>query len=228
MTKKKKVTISVLVPLAVAFVVTVAIFIRGRRASDYTVEEHVQRISEAVEKRYMRGSQPYTDFDVFPLYDENDRFANYCVVDFEPYGYLYVLIRDKTGIIPITHGMYSIAKDPHPWIRYRIITDENGLREDKVWKLGNFTSGGNSVLVETDKYGREKDNYDSHYKEAGIKDERRYLLKIYGSWNIPAVKRGDKYLNLISMLEFDLDPTLTVDNISCMSLSIPLEKKCDL
>ena len=50
---------------------------------------------------------------------------------------------------------------------------------------------------------------DSYFKVAGIaQDERKYMLemKINGdSVYIPAVKRGDKWLNLISMEEFDLD-----------------------
>ena len=42
------------------------------KASQFTVEEHIERISERVEKRYFGEDSEYefTDYEVFPLYDE--------------------------------------------------------------------------------------------------------------------------------------------------------------
>ena len=67
--------------------------------------------------------------------------------------------------------------------------------------------------------------YQSHFKVAGIENERRYLLSImstaawsYGERRIPAVKRGEQYLNLVDGMMIDYEPgmesaTYAVGNI---------------
>ena len=55
--------------------------------------------------------------------------------------------------------------------------------------------------------------HQSHFKVAGIENERRYLLSImstaawsYGEGLIPAVKRGEQYLNLVDGMMIDYEP----------------------
>ena len=62
-------------------------------ASNYTEEEHLQRVSALVEKRY----------EVHPVYDEYEDLK-YFVVDFEPEGYVYVRISEKITLF--SAGMY--------------------------------------------------------------------------------------------------------------------------
>ena len=50
----------------------------------------------------------------------------------------------------------------------------------------------------------------SHFKTANIQDEKRYFLK-YRSKYIPAVKRNDKFLNLISMEYMDINYKNEID-----------------
>ena len=81
-----------------------------------------------------------------------------------------------------------------PWARYEIkngnksylkIEDTKYEFNDRSWS--ELDENDMPVLHQT-----------SHFKTADIKDEKRYFLKYNGRY-IPAVKRNDKFLNLISM-----------------------------
>lgn len=44
----------------------------ARQASDYTTEQHIQRMSERIEKRFMaEDNSKRTGFEIKPLYNEN-------------------------------------------------------------------------------------------------------------------------------------------------------------
>ncbi|MDY4052161.1 MAG: hypothetical protein SOY80_02260 [Bacilli bacterium] len=82
--------------------------------------------------------------------------------------------------------MYTLF-ETDPWQRYVL---ENGEK-----------------VCEKDKDGNDIFYNQSPYKVAGIKDEKRYLMCVQQDSNfnyVPAVKRGDKYLNLISMKEEEI------------------------
>ena len=190
--------------------------VHGQRDSTYTQEQHIARISKRVEKRYMGEGSKYTDFKVYPLYNQNDCFSYYCLVEFEPYGYMYVEIRDVNWARVLgLYGMYSkdsTSKDPTiEWVRYKI--DESGKE----------------FYYEMDETGKPIEYSVSHFKAAGIENETRYVLRVgKRHMYIPAVKRGDKYLNLISMEEFVYGTQLSEDNHACVGLSVPPHKEFDL
>ncbi len=132
----------------------------------------------------------YTGLTVYPLYDENDEMQ-YFLIDLEPSGYAYVSSNIKIrnsmsclGRIIANYGEYTVSYG-EPWFRYyRNETDTDyDLRDAEI-------------LYE-----------DSHFKVANIGDEKRYLLKYHlqssADKYMPAVKRGDKYLNLVSMELYD-------------------------
>lgn len=130
-----------------------------------------------------------TGLKVYPLYDENDEMQ-YFLIDMEPSGYAYVRSNIKIrnsmsclGRIIANYGEYTVSYGK-PWFRYyRNETDTDyDLRDAEI-------------LYE-----------DSHFRVANIGDEKRYLLNCSKSGAeeyIPAVKRGDKYLNLVSMELYD-------------------------
>ena len=68
----------------------------------------------------------------------------------------------------------------------------------------------------TDENGNYIEYTDSHFRMAGIQDEKRYFLRLdwpdeYGSHcggYVPAVKRNGKYINLISMEEMNYTPRI--------------------
>lgn len=211
--------------LAAVLAVTALLCVAADKKT-YTEEEHIKRISERVEKRYMGENSPYTDFTVYPLYDENDKIG-YFVVEFEPYGYVYVRLNPKESSSCRGTDMYTRSTaENQPWIRYTI---EEGATEQAPDGYGAIVEY-KDMRFERDENGQCIVRRDSHYKVAGIQDEKRYLL--YVEWRnanentvggyVPAVKRGNRYLNLVSMQEMDfvpLDKMTEADNAAARQIA---------
>lgn len=161
----------------------------SEKPSKYSEEEHVNRITKRIEKRFINGSTELTGFQVFPLYDEADEIK-YFLVEFEPYGFLYVRINEKYSTVGSWFGgvgsMYTLSDTEvkTDWSRY--IIDETNSQPfpdtDIIW--------------ETDENGDKVIYKKSPYSIAEVGNSRRYLLG-----NIPAIKTETGYLNLISMTE---------------------------
>ena len=217
-TKSKKKIIVLCVVLAVVIALLAVLGVRIIKGSSwaYTEEQHLQRISKLVEKRYMCEKSEYTSYEVFPLYDQNEKMK-YCIVEFEPYGFVWVKINDND----FNYGMYSRREmDKNGWSRYEYIdTTQTSSSEDNIkW--------------ETDE-GKERIYYkESPYKVAGISDERRYVVTIIQAIHypstVPAVKRGDKYLNLMDMKEFAYVPESETFVYPYFSMSVPPKHHFDL
>ncbi len=187
------------IPLLVVITTIIVLFFvaaygHGAMASDFTEEEHIARISQLVEKRYFNEESryEYTDYTVYPLYDQNDKLTHF-LVEFEPYGFVYIFLNEKenspvVGIVATPVSLYS-----------------RHLGEGLYWQ--RYTLEDDKRNYEVDEKGEYIYYRDSHYKIADIKNEKRYMIKTYNEHTqyFPAVKRGDKFLNLISMQEFDID-----------------------
>lgn len=176
----------------------------GFNANKIGYEELCDMVYERVTERYMSEDSGYdfTDIEVYPLYNENEELTHF-IVEFEPRGFVYVKVNRVATSENDLFAVDDQSKSNCPWQRYTINQDPSE----------------SFYTIETDKNGQIVDRYNSHYKEAHIQGERRYLLLVNitdpetGSnsrFPIPAVKRGDKWLNLISMEEFELsdDPIL--------------------
>ncbi|MDY4545083.1 MAG: hypothetical protein SPE00_07210 [Bacilli bacterium] len=149
----------------------------------YSEKDHYRRIQKRIEERFIETGV-HKEYELYPLYDENDQLK-YFVVDF-PTNYHIISINKRDYSCISGTSLYSLSIT-NPWQRYVL---ENG---EKVY--------------EKDKDGNDIFYNQSPYKVAGIKDEKRYLIKIRQGSNsdyVPAVKRGDKYLNLISMKEEEI------------------------
>ena len=196
----------------------------SEKASKYTEEEHIQRVTERIQKRFIDTNLRWVDreqptaFEVFPLYNENDELK-YFLVEFEPYGFLYILLRDEQmkgfSWLGASTSMYKIADDisgKNDWSPYKI--DETNSQPspdtDKIWMLNE-----NDEKIVFNK---------SPYAIADCKDERRYLL----TGNIPSAKRDEKFVNLISMEEIEfIDGQLTKKH-ACVQISIWPKNESDL
>lgn len=162
----------------------------SEKPSKYSDEEHVNRITKRIEKRFINGSAELTGFQVFPLYDEADEIK-YFLVEFEPYGFLYIRINEKYSTVGSWFGgvgsMYTLSDTEvkMDWSRY--IIDETNSQpfpdKDIIWEIDE---NGDKVIYKK-----------SPYSIAEVGNSRRYLLG-----NIPAIKIEIGYLNLISMTEF--------------------------
>ena len=73
------------------------------RPEDYTLEEHIARITPRIEKRYINPEtrqQKYnqiTGYKLYPLYDYEDKL-HYFLIEFEPYGFAFVSLNIVSGI----------------------------------------------------------------------------------------------------------------------------------
>ena len=64
------------------------------RASSYTEEEHIARVTERAKERFLGEGSEYTGLEVYPVYNEYDEL-NYMLIEFQPQGFLYVHIAEK-------------------------------------------------------------------------------------------------------------------------------------
>ncbi len=162
----------------------------------YTDEEHLQRVAERIEKEYIEkgeivGSSKVTDFEVYPVYEQVGRIK-YVLVEFQPTGYIFVNINESNhkGFLGIgRRSMYlrSSIYGETAWSPYTI-DSENKLNE----------------LWEVDENGNKIEYLSSPYSVRGINDEKLYLINIIDSRFIPSIKKGEKYLNLVSNNEFEI------------------------
>ena len=192
---KLKKTVSLILMLTI--IVMSSAWCSGTRKTD---KEQLAEVTKLATKRFVeeghinRGETEkgkYTGLTVYPLYDENDEMQ-YFLIDLEPSGYAYVKsnikVRSSRGCIwrnfICPYSDYTVSYGI-PWFRYYRNETDTG-----------FDYKDAEILYE-----------DSHFKVANIGDEKRYLLKYYpktgGFRYIPAVKRGDKFLNLVSTTEYD-------------------------
>lgn len=190
--------------LGLLFIMIFSLSSCSQDPSRFSEGEHLERIAKRVEKRFMNGEPPYfikegddiTGFEVYPLYGENDELV-FFLVEFEPYGFLYVKMSKHTrGLswLGVVNSMYTYASIHIPWKSY--VKDETQSQP----------SPDEDICQEVDEIGEYIHYYGSPYRIAEIKYEKRYLLPTThsNSYYIPAVKVDGKenhYLNLVSMEE---------------------------
>ena len=179
-------------------------------ASDYTEEEHLQRVSDLVEKRYMQEGSQYTSYEVYPVYDEYEELQ-YFVIDFEPEGYVYILLQKTVG--RFCRGMYTRdCYENEFWRPYTYAPGAECTVPDENGEMVTYED----ILFRQDENGNYYGFRVSHFKAANIANEKRYLLQLNRKSGdplglVPAVKRGEKYLNLVSWEEMEFYPGLRSD-----------------
>jgi len=210
----------ILIVLCVLFVTSCSSCVK----SDWFSEEfHLKQIRKRIEKKYISGECEYESYEIYPLYDENDEFLFY-LVEFEPQGFLYVNINEEVYTIARClggRGMYtksSVEGVEDKWQRYRIEIDggEGAVKQKKTWEKD---ATGNDVYYEC-----------SPYKAANILNEKLYLLNIKknGDEQIPAVRREDKYLNLVSLELFEYNSNLDFEMQATTIIGFWPKKEADL
>ena len=163
-------------------------------ASKYTEEEHIERITERIEKHYIDNSNySFSSFEVYPIYNSND-VLKYALVEFQPFGFVYVFIRneefhnsEKSKLeIPVSSSMYMLST-----MNYKI---------EQPWSPSYIEDG--EIKFKEEEYSN------SPFYVNNIENEKRYFINIDPSsegYLVPAVKRDDKYINLYSNEEFALE-----------------------
>ena len=107
----------------------------GCTAGSYTEEQHIQRVTARAEERFLGEGSEYTGLEVYPIYNEYDEL-NYMLIELEPQGFVYVLIRDDVTFEWISGvGMYLCSElEPVSWMPYRV---HEGMREEVVDEDGH-------------------------------------------------------------------------------------------
>ena len=182
--EKKKINIKKIIKITILLIILITIptTIMCRSSCMYSEKGHYRRIQKRIEERFIETGV-HKEYELYPLYDENDKLK-YFVVDFPTNYHIIRINKYDLGCLGVS--MYTLF-ETDPWQRYVL---ENGEK-----------------VCEKDKDGNDIFYNQSPYKVAGIKDEKRYLMCVQQDSNfnyVPAVKRGDKYLNLISMKEEEI------------------------
>ena len=172
----------------------------GERASSFTEEEHIQRITERIKKRDPKRlgfpeGETYQDFEVYPLYNEDDKLQ-YFLVEFEPYGFMFIALRDEIVIMAHTSLYFlssssSIYGEENPWSPY--VKDETNSQpdpdRDKSWIL--------------DENGERIFYTKSPYFVTGNINEKKYFWRVESGNYICAIKNDTGFINLISGKQVD-------------------------
>ena len=200
---KKKI---LLLTVSAILVVVLVMLVLSSYAWFYTEKQHIHRIRERAERRFLGEDSEYTGLEVYPIYNEYDEMR-FVLIEFEPQGFIYVHIKDKA--YP-WKGMYTLSNAERGWQPYRM---KEGAQEDIIDENGNIIAQTFNREFLRDENGQVFTYYDSHFKVAGIENERRYFLSticaVYAGLNhgyIPAVKRGDQYLDLVNGELIDYTP----------------------
>ena len=208
------------------------------KASDYTEEEHLQRVKDRIEARYFGETVDFDTFDfdpsvweynyginisdlrfesyeIHPVYNENDELK-YFVVDFLPMGCIFVKINKETLLWGPGPSMYSrIVLDP--WARCELSDNLATAPTEEDYTYEKDENG--DLIYQTT----------SPYKVAGVENQRLYLLEGKDSGQyICAVKNNDKYLNLISMEEMDYESLPTREYVPSVIVAFIYSYEADL
>ena len=181
---------------AVALILTfTASLCTGCTAGSYTEEQHIQRVTERAEERFLGEGSEYTGLEVYPIYNEYDEL-NYMLIELEPQGFVYVCINDQPWL-----DMYAVPIDFEPNRLWRPYVFEEGVVTTIVNEETGETETWEDRRVLQDENGAYYGFHVSHFRAAEIRDERRYFIPVSDGNMMPAVKRGDAYLNLVSWQE---------------------------
>ena len=165
--------------------------------SRYSEEEHIEFMSESMRDKLEKNG--VTDFDVYPLYNENDEFE-YCLFECSPSGFAFSCVREK----PFDYFYADKYVSNVEWRRMIVRdTDAKTVTHNGVVWAKDEKSSFPDAFYERDEDGEFVYYNESPFKLADVLDQRMYFLEVYHGY-IPAVKaENGKYINLISFEEFE-------------------------
>ena len=165
--------------------------------SRYSEEEHIEFMSESMRNKLEKNG--VTDFDVYPLYNENDEFE-YCLFECSPSGFAFSCVREK----PFDYFYADKYVSNVEWRRMIVRdTDAKTVTHNGVVWAKDEKSSFPDAFYERDEDGEFVYYNESPFKLADVLDQRMYFLEVYHGY-IPAVKaENGKYINLISFEEFE-------------------------
>ena len=117
------------------------------KASSYTEEEHIARITERVLSKGTTWGfpedKPYHSFEVYPLFNENEELQ-FFLVEYEPYGFSFIMLTDEdffacfSGITMYLMSSEFTAENVwSPYIR-DLSFSQPYPNQDKQWILDEY------------------------------------------------------------------------------------------
>ena len=211
--------------------------------NDYTMEEHIQMISERVQARFMGDNSPYTSFEVYPLYNEIDEVKVY-LIEFEPVGFIFVATKEGQRQIGLqifhrnismyrmshNHDMYLVYNGHITgWRRFRVSYDvfpptpfnEYGFKKKDDGFYAVTQVGDVRKFYESDANGDYVYYTKSPYAIADKLTAKKYFIN-----KVPCVNENDKWLNLITLTWYDDVEEINPDE--AMELKFTFDKNSNL
>lgn len=159
---------------------TLAIMTACEGSRTFTNAEHIERISERVQERFIDGTDyPYTDFSVTILYNTHAEEPQFFMIEFMPDGFFYGVIH-----------------------RNRYYMNTMNFVRGSHWRNGETTEG--TGQGGWDFWNEEKEVYErvfrSHFYVFGITSERKYLHGTHKFGGLgPVIRVADN--NFLCLLE---------------------------
>ncbi len=175
----KKILILILSTLLLANCVMFA-GCKSNNPDNYTVEQHIERITERLEKNIERYDYEYDSFKLYPLYNEEEKVEHF-LAEFEPYGFCFIKLQ-KIKILslsPLVKTMYRR-------------TEFRGIKENSYWSPCDYNSPEDEWIL--DENGEEIHYRKSPYYISGNLENRMYY--IYNRYC--TIKQGEDYINLVN------------------------------
>ena len=160
--------------------------------SSFSEERHAERIRSRLLESGKLVTYDVEDFELYPLYDENDKLA-YFLVECEPRGFFFVLLRDETFVYSFSGGnMYTISNnyygygEAYTWSPYMVdLTKRDPFAEE-------------NKIFELDEAGEKICYLRSPFFVRDNLNERKYLLKTSHHGYVCAVKNQNNFTNLLN------------------------------
>ena len=198
LSKSKKSIILMLALIMTLSLLMLTLFGCNRDPDRYTTEEHIQRITRKVARNFMGEKSIYTSFEIYPMYDHNDNVCLF-LVEFEPVGFIFVWPRAGRNMYWYCPSFGNHLHSVQGWAKYRFGTEENipeSFNEFNMIKdVRNYINFPSTLYFEADADGQYVYYQKSPYHVANKLNEKLYYIN-----NAPAIKKNDKYYNLISDL----------------------------
>ena len=237
--------------IALAFIVIFLVFLNfsNKKVDDFTVEEHRQRITQRIKASNSRWGFPegekYQDFEVYPLYNKNEELE-YFLVEFEPCNFIIIFLKDEPPVLIsflypsksmylVQSGYYGKNREWSPYYRDKNCPELVDYGElyapgpdfpQTYDYIFNPQGRGQWILDENG----ERIFYDkSPYAVTGNLSEKKYLLETDRDDKfIFAVKKDEKFVNLISGFEFEYEEEYSYEEHATLGFTYALTWRSDL
>ena len=189
---------------------------------------HMKNVTKYAQEYYV-GKNGCTSVEIYPVYDENEKLTHF-IIEKQPEGFQFVTLMTRTILIGslynhtgyiISWNHYRICAENEKPIGESFFDDDNVeivCENGTFWKhaypqvmidpkTGNKLSSSYSDILklnawaETDEQGNFVFQSESPYRVYGVKNEKRYLLKVRRGDYVPAIKSENGFINLITLQE---------------------------